>query len=435
MNYYNFIVGLEGNKISVAKLQSTDGTAEGTELLDADGLSTHPSIKYFISKEGIELDPPSNKTPFSYLYNFTGTEGCSLVQNTFTAASHNLTFLPDNIKSLYEPQVTSNKIVFITPTNSTVTLTDRPGRFVDYNNPDGGSVGEDYDFDVVDVPCTEYILANKCDSECKIYSNFSCESFSFTLYLNKTISEDCWCSEFQNSEKPKDGCYTYPEKFTIDSFQIPAPGKRPEWFQSNIKTKKVSQCATSQSAYESLTVRFDNNASNEVKGDIRITGKVNAPSGSTVVEGPGFGVTLVEDALKFAANLAIPNPHLVANRLINTAKIANLGVGLTAGEQSGNLTTAAGSIIELVKDPVATVLDYAFDLLNSQLSDTFQDYLNNVSTEINSIISSCKKTSKDSSECSACIENKFKEDFNNKNSPMRKNINKIITASKIQPCC
>ena len=183
MNYYNFIVGLEGNKISVAKLQSTDGTAEGTELLDANGLSTHPSVKYFISKEGIELDPPSNKTPFSYLYNFTGTDGCSSVQDTFIAANYNLTFLPDNIKSLYEPQVTSNKIEFITPTNSTVTLTDRPGRFIDYNNPDRGSVGEDYDFDVVNVPSDEYCWFNE---ECSFVKNtkiidLSCEKFNFSI--------------------------------------------------------------------------------------------------------------------------------------------------------------------------------------------------------------------------------------------------------------
>jgi hypothetical protein len=427
MNYYNFIVGLEGNKISVAKLQSTDGTAEGTELLDADGLSTHPSIKYFISKEGIELDPPSNKTPFSYLYNFTGTEGCSLVQNTFTAASHDLTFLPDNIKSLYEPQVTSNKIVFITPTNSTVTLTDRPGRFIDYNNPDGGSVGEDYDFDVVDVPCEQYYETSRCSYKVKVnLFKSSCNDFNLCFFVTKSI----WNQYVCGSPSPNIEC----KKIDLESFKL--EDDTVEIIQQKRQSREVSQSYKSKTeCYETLDFCFRMNSQGSVTGNMEIKGRVSAPSGSSVVEGPGLGVTLIEEALKFAADAAIPSPHLIANRLINTATAANLGAGLTTGEQSGNITKAAGSVINLVKDPVNTVLSYAFDLLNSQLSDTFQDYLNIVSDEINKIISDCKKTSKDSSECASCVNSKIKEQFNNKNSPMRKNINKIITASKIQTCC
>lgn len=430
MNYYNFIVGLEGNKISVAKLQSTDGTAEGTELLDADGLSTHPSIKYFISKEGIELDPPSQKIPFSYLYNFTGTEGCSLVQNTFTAASHNLTFLPDSIKSLYEPQVTSNKIVFITPTNSTVTLTDRPGRFIDYSNPRDGSVGEDYDFDNLVVPCDEWIKQKDCNFNIIMGLRPDCDNFSFYIRISKSIWEQCYCADIVPAT-PEIEC----KKIDLDSFKL--ENNNQEIRQRSRKNEKVLECTvTKTECYETLNVSWKPKGQSSVSGDVEISGRIGAPSGSTIIEGPGIGVGLLEDALRAGIDSVIPNPHVIANRLVNIIRIGGFGISLGADSPAiTEITNAAGSVAKLIKDPVNVTLDYAFDLLNQQLSDTLGDYVKNVSTEIAKLISECKRSSKGAVDCGKCLESKFKEEFNNKNSPMRKNINKIIKASKLEPCC
>ena len=430
MNYYNFIVGLEGNKISVAKLQSTDGTAEGTELLDADGLSTHPSIKYFISKEGIELDPPSHKIPFSYLYNFTGTEGCSLVQNIFTADSHDLTFLPDNVKSLYEPQVTSNKIVFVTPANSTVTLTDRPGRFIDYSNPRDGSVGEDYDFDNLVVPCDEWIKEKNCNFDIVMGLRPECDNFSFYIRISKSIRDQCYCADMVPA-LPEIEC----KKIDLDSFKL--ENTKQEIRQRSRKNEKVSECTTSKTeCYETLNLSFKLKSQGNVGGDVEISGRIGAPSGSTIVEGPGIGVGLLEDALRAGVDSVIPNPHLIANRLVNIIRVGGFSLGLADNSSSlTELTNAAGSVAKLVKDPVNVTLDYVFNLLNQQLSDTLGDYVENVSEEINRLISECKKTSKGAVECGDCLESKFKEEFNNKNSPMRKNINKIIRASKLDPCC
>ena len=427
MNYYNFIVGLEGNKISVAKLQSTDGTAEGTELLDANGLSTHPSVKYFISKEGIELDPPSNKTPFSYLYNFTGTDGCSSVQDTFIAANYNLTFLPDNIKSLYEPQVTSNKIEFITPTNSTVTLTDRPGRFIDYNNPDRGSVGEDYDFDVVNVPSDEYCWFNE---ECSFVKNtkiidLSCEKFNFSIKLIKKSSGRC--DYFPR--KIGEDCIPV-DIFALNLYSVG---------QLKLKNTKLNNCDTcdgrkNYDLSEVVDIEFKSNSQNSVEGDIKFSGKALPDSPSSIaIPGttPGLGISLLESALVTTAGYVTPGLN-VANGAKDVAGVA----GAVAGETS-ELGKAVKTVANVATNPVGAVISFAFDLFSSEeVAQTFKDLLKNVSDGINKLISDCKKQyGKDKDSCTSCIDTKFREDLNNKNSPMRKNINKIITASKIQPCC
>jgi hypothetical protein len=428
MNYYNFLISTSDNKLKIAKIRSEDGTAAGTGLVNQSGESIHPSIDTFISQAGITADPPTGKVPFSYLNNYISTAGCTQVQTTFTASQHDLSFLPAKIKSLYEPQVTSNKLQFVTPNSKTVILEDRPGRIIDYVFPDQGSVGENYDYDDVVEICKPEVTHTKCDYTVQVLMYPKDCSPSFSLTIRKNVVERCVCI----SEIPKDSCTKFPgsdeynfaefsDRLRIDKFEEGDSYKQGECKESNTFAQLLISWGHKSGA--------DPVKNYDPKPDSVGSGKVSTPD--TITDDGGLGLVLAEVGIVLGATVA----NAMVNPLGFVGQSVAGGVAVAGAEKggiAGNVAKTAGSV---VANPVSLIATFAFDFLKDAVTEKLEDTLNAVSSELKKIQNKCRTSSKSDSECSTCLMKSFKDELKNKNSQLSRLISKIISNSGIKVCC
>lgn len=450
MNYYSFLISTKDNEIKVAKLESEDGTVEGTGLLDENGNSTHPSIRNFISKQGISLDPPVGNIPFSYLYNFTSTDGCSLIQDTFVASAHNLSFLPDTIKNLYEPEVTFNKIQFITPNSGTFTIVDRPGRIIDYTRPDQGSIGEDYVYDkIIDGSSTNFSSTVLVDTLQPKIKEYHC---SFQQYIEFLVTSDCriratltidrylWelCKKC-NDEDPVPPNKEFNCRRTGDQskniFQLP-PGDSLEttelyYFIPTNETHRYSKTygmCYEDSHHVRQTITWDLGGppgtyhGSGMQGSMELGTTSGLPnSWSSVIDAPGFGLSFIEAAVGTVAKL---NPVGAASDMA--------GGVITAASAVGAVDQATAGTASDYTDPIGKGVTWVFDGIRGYWSDTISSVSDNLFQEFFNIREKCVRSG--AGDCAKCIKNEINASITNKNSTISKNLNKLANNS-IRSCC
>lgn len=402
-NAYNFLIGRENNKLTVAKLFSTDGTASGTNLLNEQGESIHPDIKYFISSQGIEIDPTPGKINFDYLYNFSSTPSCTVTQNSFVASSHDLTFLPEELSLLYNPSVISKDIVFNTPGpgNPYVELIPRSERIIDYSIPDSGSVVEDDDLDDYNTNCGKIAKKTKCVSRFVI--NFPnskinrellgqlCDRFNFVVALVKEVEVTCEeCSQVT----PYESCFKTDESKKYKSLSdiiedLPEPNNDYEFYDWGAVYEKVEMVSSCEA---SKTIKSINFSWVNIEGP---KGKIKAKVISAGEIGPD---TPAEDR--------------------------GLGEALAVAGASLATTPLTGG---LPIDPVGKIYEFVNPL------DTLQDVADDIAVELQKIKEECSTKQN----CAVCIDSSIRSVLGNKNnnSTLKKKFNQLIQRTKIWPCC
>lgn len=431
MNYYNFLISTENNILKVVKLRSEDGSAEGTGLIDQNGESIHPSINNFISQQGILIDPETNKVSFSYLNNFISTPGCSLIQETFVASEHDLSFLPDAIKSLYEPQVISDKIQFITTNNKRITLEDRPGRIIDYQLPDQGSSGEDDQYDYVSeilekipvVDCNYDVIFNIDSNNCWPI---------FSLDISKTVKTYCYntaqylestpCESKESLGATENGTNSSGEKKYKIFWQLTQSSQTVEEKTSNCKNSEVT--ANVNISFKDSRTGADRIGGLQLKTSFGGDGKILDPN--KVISEPGLGLKIIEAGVSIANTIA--NPIGAA-----AGGVQVVADGVAAATSLSNETSGISKVASTLANPVGAGITYAFDMIEKSLTQKLGDITFNIRIELQKIYEKCKNPRIPL--CEGCIDTTVSDAMKNKSSQLRRLVDKLVKNSGIDPCC